>query len=685
MRASSRWAAIDFFRAAAAVMVVAIHTSPLKTWTETGDFLLVEVLFRVAVPFFFMTTGYFLARDEWRGTGRLLKRTALLYLAATALYLPLALYRGGLSPLDLLLEGVFYHLWYFPAVLLGVVVAWGLSRLGLRWALPIAAALYLIGLGGDGWYGLAVRVPVLNALYNGIFSVFSYTRNGLFYAPLFLLLGAAGIRLERGVSLFGCAASLAVMAVEGLWLHTAGLQRHTSMYLALPVCMVFLFSLLLSLNQGRNKTARTLSMLVYILHPWCIVLVRGGAKVLHLEGVFIENSGGHFLAVLASSFAAAGVLCLLRPVPLPADARAWKEIDLDALRHNARVLQEALPEGCALMAVLKADAYGHGAVTVARALRRCGVRSFAVATLAEGIALRKAGVRGTVLILGYTAPEYVPLLRRWRLTQTVADASHAWALADRGPVHVHLALDTGMHRLGIPAEDRAVLDRLYRRKNLIVDGVFSHLAASERLTAEAADYTEEQLRRFYETVEWLRVEGRPVGLTHIQSSYGLMNLPPQPCDLVRAGIALYGVYSDPDPVRSPLDLRPVLSLRARVVSIRTLRDGETAGYDLAYRARGEKRLATVSIGYADGLPRDLPRRGGQALLRGRRCPMVGMCMDQLLLDITGLPNAAPGDIVTLIGSDSGAFLPAEEAAQTAGTISNELLSRLGRRLGVVVR
>ena len=112
MRASSRRAAIDFFRAAAAVMVVAIHTSPLKTWTETGDFLLVEVLFRVAVPFFFMTTGYFLARDEWRGTGRLLKRTALLYLAATALYLPLALYRGGLSPLDLLLEGVFYHLWY---------------------------------------------------------------------------------------------------------------------------------------------------------------------------------------------------------------------------------------------------------------------------------------------------------------------------------------------------------------------------------------------------------------------------------------------------------------------------------------------------------------------------------------------------------------------------------------------
>ena len=213
----------------------------------------------------------------------------------------------------------------------------------------------------------------------------------------------------------------------------------------------------------------------------------------------------------------------------------------------------------------------------------------------------------------------------------------------------------------------------------------SHLAASERLTAEAADYTEEQLRRFYDTVEWLRSEGRPVGLTHIQSSYGLMNLPPQPCDLVRAGIALYGVYSDPDPVRSPLDLRPVLSLRARVVSIRTLRDGETAGYDLAYRARGEKRLATVSIGYADGLPRDLPRRGGQALLRGRRCPMVGMCMDQLLLDITGLPNAAPGDIVTLIGSDSGAFLPAEEAAQTAGTISNELLSRLGRRLGVVVR
>lgn len=186
------------------------------------------------------------------------------------------------------------------------------------------------------------------------------------------------------------------------------------------------------------------------------------------------------------------------------------------------------------------------------------------------------------------------------------------------------------------------------------------------------------------TVAWLRTAGYDPGKVHIQSSYGLWNLPAQPCDYVRAGIALYGVRSDDAPVQRSLDLRPVLSLRARVASIRTVQAGESAGYGRVFQAEQETKLAVVTIGYADGLPRDLPQRGGQVLIQGRRCPMVGrMCMDQLLVDVSDLSEVAPDDTVTIIGRDGGQVIRAEELAACCGTITNELLSRLGMRLPIV--
>lgn len=308
-----RGAALDRFRLAAAVLVVAIHTSPLATWTETGDFWLTRVLARVAVPFFLMVTGYFLGKKNWRGAGRTVLKTLALYAVAVALYLPLNLYNGGFSPAEwlrrLAVDGTFYHLWYFPAVILGVVIAWGLSRLGMGPALVIAGLLYLVGLGGDSYYGFAAGVPALGALYGHIFDFCSYTRNGLFFAPLFLLLGAAGAELGGGVSAVGTAVSLGAMSLEALWLRSAGVQRHDSMYVLLPVVMVFLFSLLLAMDRGRDRRARDMSLLVYLFHPWCIVLVRGGAKVVKLQSLLIDNSGGHFLVVLAVSLCAAWCVC----------------------------------------------------------------------------------------------------------------------------------------------------------------------------------------------------------------------------------------------------------------------------------------------------------------------------------------------------------------------------------------
>lgn len=677
--------ALDRSRLLAAALVAAIHTSPLTTYTALGDFYLTRVLGRVAVPLFLMVSGYFLDQKGWRTVRAFWKKTAVLYGACVLLYLPLNLYAGQMDGdffRRLAADGTFYHLWYFPGLLLGVPIAWHLRRLGPRLALPLAGLLYLIGLGGDSYYGLASQVPALETVYSAIFQAFAYTRNGLFYMPLFLLLGAAGLRFSRWASLTGLLASLTAMSGEALWLRGLNVQRHDSMYLFLPLVMIFLFSALLGDNQGEDRGRRRLSALVYVLHPWCIVLVRFGAEGLGAEELLVENSLGHFCAVLVLSFTMSAAVLALAPRRLPPTARAWREVDLEALAHNAGVLQRALSPGQKLMAVVKADAYGHGAVRVCRRLRKAGVRAFAVACLAEGIALRRSGIRGMILILGYTRPEDAPLLARWRLTQTVTDADHGRALDAQGVrLRVHLALDTGMHRLGIPAGDRAAIAAMYRLPHLRITGTFSHLCVADSLTAADTAYTQGQLASFYETVAWMRAAGYDPGSIHVQASYGIWNLPPQPCGYARAGIALYGVHSGGAPVRRALDLRPALSLRARVASVRRLEPGEAAGYDLAFHAGRETRLAVVTIGYGDGLPRELSRRGGEVLIRGRRCPMAGrMCMDQLLVDVTGLEEVLPGDVVTLIGQDGGREIRAEAVAEQCGTIANELLSRLGRRL-----
>ena len=293
---------LDLFRLAAVLLVVMNHTSPLADVSAMADFWLTRVLARVAVPFFLMTTGYFLSRNHWAGVGRQLKKLCLLYGVCILLYLPVNFYAGSFTgPADvlrkLLVDGTFYHLWYFPATILGIVIARWLSRLGLRVALPVAALLYLIGLGGDSYYGLVSQIPLLRTLYDGIFTLCGYTRNGLFFAPLFLLLGAAGRRWNQKLSLAGFFLSLAAMSAEGLWLHRMDVQRHDSMYLALPLCIVCLFSLLLGGNKGESRKVREFSTAVYVLHPLCIVLVRGAAKLLGLGEMLIENSVLHFIAV----------------------------------------------------------------------------------------------------------------------------------------------------------------------------------------------------------------------------------------------------------------------------------------------------------------------------------------------------------------------------------------------------
>ena len=362
--------------------------------------------------------------------------------------------------------------------------------------------------------------------------------------------------------------------------------------------------------------------------------------------------------------------------------RAWLELSRPALAHNVALLRAQLPPGCGLMAVVKGNAYGHGLPGTAIELCKLGVHDFCVATAEEGAELRRQGAQGTILVLGYTNPSQFLLLEAAQLTQTVVDGDYAAALNAYGrPLAVHIKLDTGMHRLGVPWQEGEMLERIFRYPNLKVEGLFTHLCADDTQDEEAVAFSREQIRRFYQAAGGLQARGLAVPNLHIQSSYGVFRHRDLRCRYVRAGIALYGMLSTTEDTESYAPgLQPVLSARGRVGAVHTLAAGEHAGYGLGFTARQTTRLAVVTMGYADGVPRALSKGRGNMLLHGVRCPIAGMvCMDQLLLDVTDIPQVRQGDTATFIGRDGSKTITACEVAAQSGTIANEVLSHMGDR------
>jgi serine/alanine racemase len=674
---------IDRFRLCAAFLIVAIHTYPLASVSDTLDYGFVHVFARVAVPFFLMVSGFFLYGSA-KATIKFVKKTGLLYAGATLLYLPVGIYAGHYSSgnvfataaRDIVFDGTFYHLWYLPAAILGVLLVYALSRrFSLNAILGTAAVLYVLGLLGDSYYGLVSGVPFIKSVYDAGFGIFSYTRNGLFYAPVFIAMGAAAktrYRLTARASLVGFGVSMALMLAEGFVLRNLGDPRHDSMYIMLPLCMFFLFRLAIAREGKASAFLREGSMWIYILHPLVIIAVRGVARFAGLTGLLVENSVLHYLAVCVLSLAAAVFIIKVRerikPVPFKT-GRAWIELDMDALRHNVGVLRGVLPEGCALMPAVKANAYGHGAVAVCRELNRLGVRAFCVATLPEGVELRKRRVKGEILVLGYTHPKELYLLRRYRLTQTVIDYEYAETLNARGKgIAVHIKLDTGMRRLGEPSENTENILRIFECENLGITGVFTHFSARDDA------FTELQVGRFNDILSKIRERGYTVPKIHAQSSYGVFKRPDLSCDYARVGLALYGAYEG-------AGLRPVLSLKARIGVIKAVCAGEAVGYGAAFDAPADMKIAVISIGYADGVPRSLSRGAGHVLINGLPAPVVGnVCMDMLTVDVTHIEGAEQGGVAVIIGRDGEREITAVGLAEQAGTIPNEILSRLGGRL-----
>lgn len=365
--------------------------------------------------------------------------------------------------------------------------------------------------------------------------------------------------------------------------------------------------------------------------------------------------------------------------------RSWAEIDLDRLQNNFKQIKQ-FASGSLVMAVVKADAYGHGAVYAARALTQAGADWLAVSNLDEALQLREAGLTQPLLILSYTPPEEVAMLSRHRITQTVVSSEHAEALSAAAvaagvTLDVHIKIDTGMSRVGffcregsLPVDEIAAACAL---PALRANGIFTHFAVADEATGEA--FTRQQFDCFMQTIEALEARGIRFALRHCCNSAATLCYPDMHLDMVRPGIILYGLYPDAS-CSDVLPLQPVMSLRTHISHIKTIPAGSSVSYGKQYVAAQDEVIATVPIGYADGYTRRVFGRA-HMLVCGKNAPVRGrICMDQCMLDISGIDGVQTGMAVTAFGTDGDATLPVETYAAWSDTINYEVVCAIGKRV-----
>lgn len=366
--------------------------------------------------------------------------------------------------------------------------------------------------------------------------------------------------------------------------------------------------------------------------------------------------------------------------------RAWVEVSTAAIQANVRTLRRHIGPSTQLMAVVKADAYGHGALTVARACLEAGAACFGVATLAEGIQLRRAGISAPVLVLGnLTQPEELRNCLRWQLMPTLSSMREALLCqnlaSDSGrTMTVQLKLDTGMTRLGADwREGPRLVAALQGMEAVDLAGIYSHLACADASPQEDDGFTEQQRQRFETVLTCLAEQGLATGCRHLANSAGTLRGHRQHYDLVRVGLALYGQPPAPH-LAGVVPLRPALQLHARVTLVRQVAAGVGVSYGHRFRTSRPSRLAVVSIGYADGVPRQLSNHM-EILFEGGRLPQVGaITMDQLMIDATDAPRLEVGSLVTLLGEQAGETIGPGDWSERCGTIPWEILCGFKHRL-----
>lgn len=368
--------------------------------------------------------------------------------------------------------------------------------------------------------------------------------------------------------------------------------------------------------------------------------------------------------------------------------RAWVEIDLNALAHNIREIKALLAPQTALMAVVKADAYGHGVEIVAQTVLKYGADWLAVATITEGIELRQAGIDCDILILGaINSSEEIREIAQYQLQPTICNSQQALIFADtlsqlKTTLDVHLNLDTGMSRLGKNWQNTTEFVKLvYQLPYLEVKSIYSHLA-----TADDPDRTimKLQQQRFDGAIADLKTQGIMPPCWHLANSAGTLSDRSLHYNLVRVGLALYGLYPAPH-LQSTVQLKPVLQVKARITQVKTIPPGTGVSYGHQYISDRTLKIAVVSIGYADGVPRNLSNKL-QVIIRGQLVPQIGtITMDQLMLDVSSILNLQPGEIVTLIGKDGDKIISADHWADCLNTISWEILCGFKDRLPRIIK
>lgn len=357
-------------------------------------------------------------------------------------------------------------------------------------------------------------------------------------------------------------------------------------------------------------------------------------------------------------------------------------VDVSALGHNLDQVRQRIPKGCHILAVVKADAYGHGDTTVASALAGMGVCRFGVATVEEGIQLRRSGLPHPILVMGGLSAEYGPAVVSHRLTPIIHDRDIAEQFAkhipaDARPYAVHVKVDTGMGRLGLaPDEVLPLLQSSVFHGVLSAEGLMTHLADADN---EDPTFTTIQIELFHALIDRLRVAGIDIPLLHAANSAAILRHPSAHFTMVRPGIMLYGYHTIAHPDGLP-DLKPILSLVTRVVQVHALSPGQSVSYNRLFTASRPSRIAVLRIGYADGYSRLLSNRGA-VLIRSRRAPIVGrICMDMTMVDVTDIPNVVPGDEAVLIGQQGGLRITAAHLAAWSQTIPYEVLCAIGPRV-----
>ena len=369
------------------------------------------------------------------------------------------------------------------------------------------------------------------------------------------------------------------------------------------------------------------------------------------------------------------------------DRAAWVEIDLSALRHNFRAIRRRLGPEPRIICVVKADAYGHGAVECARVLEQEGAAMFAVATVAELRQLRKAGIELPTLVLGHVPESRYPEMLALNGTFALYDALQAKAVSDAAckagvTAHVHVKVDTGLTRLGFAVDEESAsrCAMACSLPNIQADAVYSHFAKAD---SEEKEFSLLQHGRFLQFIWLCKSQGLVFPWRHIANSAAICDLPDVWHEGARPGIILYGSY--PSDQVQPLPLRPVMSVKARVVSLREVPQGTPVSYAGLWTAARESRVAVLPIGYADGLLRQLMGKM-QVLIHGRRAPQLGLiCMDQIMVDVTDIPEAALGDEAVIVGAQEGESIPFSELSSLAQTIDYEFMCAFRQRLPRVFR